>query len=111
MKTVVRNVEYFGVKFVIVKDEEERFWGFEEQYVSKYDNKLLKGFNGITGRMSETIEECMKKCMRDANVQYLKSKGINDFVAVMMATTGKTEQEVTEMLGGNKNLNSYLKML
>lgn len=98
MKTVVRKVKYFGIKFVIVKDEKERFWGIEEQYISK-DNKLLKELNGIEGRMSKTIKECMKKCMRDANIEYLKSQSIDGMVAVVMVATGKTEQEAKELLG------------
>lgn len=52
--------DYFenGRTFVICKND-KGYWAFEDKYIK--NGRLTREFNGITGKLSKTLEEVLKR--------------------------------------------------
>ncbi len=58
LKEITRYTQN-GRTFIICEDNEKRFWAFEDMYI--IHGRLTKEFNGITGKMSKTVEETIDR--------------------------------------------------
>lgn len=58
MKHITDYIEN-GRTFIICQDTHDRFWAFEDCFVK--NGRLTKEFNGITGKMSNTLKKTIER--------------------------------------------------
>lgn len=62
-----------GRTFIICKNE-NGYWAFEDKFVK--GGKLTKEFNGITGKLSKTLEEVLKRVRDQIRFDALLEAGV-----------------------------------
>ena len=68
LTTVVKHYEVEGHTYLIAKDDENNFWGFDKRYIDKR-GKLTKEFNGFSGNLGKTLQETMRRCYVSARCE------------------------------------------
>lgn len=85
----MRYIKTLTVKnktFEIVKDD-RGYWAIEDKYFT--DSKLNKEVNGITGHLSETLDQCIERAKLSAEVDYLINvEGYEKMEAIEKAVFG-----------------------
>ena len=67
-KTMVRKFNTHNHSYVICRDNEGGFWGFDLADLDE-NGRLAKKYNGITGHHSDTMIETMRMCYQSARVE------------------------------------------
>lgn len=94
---IVKTVE----DHYILQDGENRFWGIPKDCIK--NNRTTREFNGISGLMSETIEECENR-IRDKvkhmqKLQELQTQGVPPLAACLMIHFGLSREEAERRIG------------
>lgn len=64
----------FGKRYLIAKDS-HGFWGLDESLFDE-SGRMKSPVNGIQGRLSRTLQECINMCRMDAEMSDMISNGI-----------------------------------
>lgn len=75
MKQVSTIITY-GKMFIIFKDD-HGFWGLTDDQLDIHDT-----INGIQGRLSDTLDDCVFKCTFEACTQHMISQGADPMEAL-----------------------------
>lgn len=77
METLKQVTTYMesGRTFIICQDECSRYWAFENKFVK--NGKLTRVFNGITGKMSNTINETLSRVHEQIRFDELMESGLS----------------------------------
>ena len=76
----IKNVKHITTyqegerKFLILKDEQGKFWAIEEQFVDE-QGKLTQEINGITGLRSNSAQEAIERAHQRIVYQGLIAQG------------------------------------
>lgn len=63
-ETVVKNFIVEGHTFVICKDDDNHYWGFNKEKA-----KTKTEWNGMNGHRSESLNETMRQCYLEARFE------------------------------------------
>ena len=79
--------DYFenGRTFVICKND-RGFWAFEDKFIE--NGKLIKEFNGISGKLSKTLEEVVKRVHDQIVFDALIEQGVEKGDALLRVFMG-----------------------
>ena len=64
----------FGKRYLIAKDD-HGYWGLDENLFDE-TGRMKSPVNGIQGRLSRTLQECINSCKMDAEVSDMVANGI-----------------------------------
>lgn len=64
VETVVKNYNVEGHEFVLCKDDDGKYWGFNKKYATS-----RREWNGINGNRAETLNETMRQCYLEARFE------------------------------------------
>lgn len=67
-KVMVKEFITHGHTYVICKDNEGNFWGFDRADLDE-QGKLTKVYNGITGHRSSEMIDTMRRCYQSARTE------------------------------------------
>lgn len=80
MKQITTIITY-GKRFTIYKDD-HGFWGLTDDQIETHST-----INGIQGRLSDTLDDCLFKCTFEACVQHMIAQGSDPMASLQAAYT------------------------
>ena len=80
MKHITDYIEN-GRTFIICQDTHDRYWAFEDCFVK--NGRLTKEFNGITGKMSNTLKETLERVQDQIRFDKYVAEGMERGAAML----------------------------
>ena len=84
MNTVIKKIQARDEKYVIVRNEEGWYLAINTKYIDA-DGKLNRPLNGLQMFANKELKQTVRTVLMFAEVEYLKSTGMNDMEAMMEA--------------------------
>ena len=77
--TVIKDFVVRNRHFTIVKDEDANYLAIEDKYIT--DGKINRTLNGFQMFASKDVNDCMKSCANQVEIDYLIAQGNSKAVA------------------------------
>lgn len=93
-RTITRCFEACGKRYKIMQDENGNFWGIDFEVLEKG-----QAVNGLTGHLSKTLNETLRRCYTQARTaELMKDKNADDVTEILKATMTASD-EALKMFG------------